>query len=561
MTSKYKVTSPDGKQYVVTGPDNASHEEVLAQVQGQHQFDNLRNSAPSEMTWGETMMNKIHDAVFVPKGQEDKTAGFGSLTDAVTGIPQEIGKDFMSEAKQFRKDVFPMNAAEFQQSATDTVPGVPGSKGLLDLAGMAASPLTGAATSLIGRPVEAHTGVRREIPGNLAALFVPGVGEEKTAATALKEANSATEIQNVTQAATKSAKAASAGAEDKYANAVKALQKEGVELTAGQVKGGAWRRAEEAHKSNPLVGGAIRDSENKAITSFNKAAYNRALAPIGEKYTGSAVGRDALKEVGNKISARYEKIKPQLKLVPDDDFVKDLTDIRGEGWKMPAAQEAQLEGYINNRILKRVGQDNSIDGETFKQIEGELTNLAGNYKSSSDAAQRELGKALEDLNGALRDNLERHAPPAVREELKNLNTAWATLRRVEGASANRVASGGVFTTGDLLSAIKRADKTSGKRAFSRGDALLQDFADTAHTVLPNRLPDSGTTERQMFNKPESMALWAAGNATNPMAARVLRRMSGQPNEPLSLGKFVAPSIRANSAQSLVNQLDLPDQQQ
>ena len=98
-----------------------------------------------------------------------------------------------------------------------------------------------------------------------------------------------------------------------YQAAVTGLEKEGITLTPGQKKGGWWRRQEEAHKSNPLVGQAIRDAENKSIESMNKAVYNRVLGHIGQKYEGEAIGNEGVKKVGDTLNTEYEKLKPKLK--------------------------------------------------------------------------------------------------------------------------------------------------------------------------------------------------------------------------------------------------------
>lgn len=280
-----------------------------------------------------------------------------------------------------------------------------------------------------------------------------------------------------------------------YQQAVNQLKSEGVDLTLGQTHGGTVRRAEEAHKSSRYIGPAIREAENRSIETFNRAAYNRVLSNIGEKYQGDAIGNAGIKKVGDTISGAYDKIKPKLSLVPDDKLIGDIADIRRDASDMPDAQEKQLESIINNRVLKRLNDAGQMDGETFKQVEGELSHLASVYRSSPDAAHRELGSAISDIQGALRENLERSSDPAVRAELKKINTAWAMLTRLENAAAVRKGSEGVFTTGDLLGAVKTGDKTVRKRGFARGDALMQDFAQTANKVLPNRLPDSGTTER------------------------------------------------------------------
>lgn len=319
--------------------------------------------------------------------------------------------------------------------------------------------------------------------------------------------------------------------EGKYAEAVKALQKEGVDLTLGQTHGGIVRRAEEAHKSNPLTGTAIREAENRSIQTFNKAAYNRVLANINEKFAGDEIGRAGIKQVGDKLNTAYERIKPKLALKPDDQFVDDMAQTRTEASEMPDAQEKQFETILNNRLLKRVGADGNIDGQTFKQIESEIGHLAAVYKSSGDAAHRELGGALQDVVTHLRENLERSSDPSVREELKKINTGWAMLTRLENAASRRAGSGGVFTTGDLLQAVKSGDRSARRRTFARGDALMQDFAETAHSVLPDKLPDSGTAERQMWNNLTGIILKGAGTATNPLYKRAAETMKKTYAEP------------------------------
>lgn len=283
-----------------------------------------------------------------------------------------------------------------------------------------------------------------------------------------------------------------------YAEAVKKLQSEGVDLTLGQTHGGTVRRAEETHKSSRYVGPAIREAEQRALGTFNRAVYNRILSPIGEKYTGDVIGRDGVKKVGDMVSKAYDRIKEKLSLKPDDTFLNDVSEIRNAGNVMPASQEKQLESIVNNLILKRLGPTGEMDGNTFKMVEGEISNLAAIHKASTTAGDKQLGEALSGVVGAMRDNLERTSSPEVREELKKINESWAMLTRLEKAADQRIKSKGVVTTGDMLQAIKSGDVSARKRAFARGDALMQDFAETADTVLANVVPDSGTTERLQY---------------------------------------------------------------
>lgn len=167
---------------------------------------------------------------------------------------------------------------------------------------------------------------------------------------------------------------------------------------------------------------------------------------------------------------------------------------------MPQAQAEQLESIINNRVMSRFGPAQTMDGQTFKQVESELTALSAPYWSSQDAAQKQLGGALQEVNEILRDTLER-GNPGKAEELAKARLAYRMLSRVEDASMRRATPDGVFTPADLLQALKSdARRTGNRKAFARGDALLQEYAEAAQSVLPSKVPDSGTPERQMWNR-------------------------------------------------------------
>ena len=82
--------------------------------------------------------------------------------------------------------------------------------------------------------------------------------------------------------------------------------------------------------------------------------------------------------------------------------------------------------------------------------------------------------------------------------MKAANTAWANFVRVRDASARIGAKEGVATPAQMLSAVRSQDKSAGKSAFSKGDALLQDLAEPAKNVLPTTIPDSGTAGRTLM---------------------------------------------------------------
>jgi len=102
---------------------------------------------------------------------------------------------------------------------------------------------------------------------------------------------------------------------------------------------------------------------------------------------------------------------------------------------------------------------------------------------------------VEAIDDAIRDAITRQNPN-YGQRLQDIDTAYAMFVRVENAAARRVGSDGRFTPADLLQAIKSEEKSVRKRAFARGDSLMQGWGETANRVIPSRLPDSGTPERR-----------------------------------------------------------------
>ena len=310
---------------------------------------------------------------------------------------------------------------------------------------------------------------------------------------------------------------AKSSGDPKHAVRVGKLLEDGVELTVGQRAGGMARRMEEANKSNPYIGGAIREQEQKALTSFNAAVFRKSLKAAGLPDAMAGEGRDFVKTGQQRFSEAYEKDAEHYRVEGDDTLIKDLMDTHNATVELPSDKRRQFEATMQRRVLGRMGiepeegetfmntlqrlKGKRLDGKLFKQVESEMTQIAGKFHSSPDPADHMLADHFDEALSALRDNMERSSDPEVRERLRKLNTGYAMFTRGRAAAANRATSGGKFTTGDFLQAVKRQDKSAAKGSFARGDALFQDFAEDAHAVLSNVLPDSGTAERLNVTRP------------------------------------------------------------
>lgn len=326
---------------------------------------------------------------------------------------------------------------------------------------------------------------------------------------------------------------------------VQQLLDEGVKLTPGQIAGGTIQRLEESATSIPLVGDAIRGSMARANDSFNKAALQRALEPIGEKVT--LTGRGGIEEVESKLGAFYDRLLPKLTVKLDPQFAVDVRTVKAAAANLPDEQAKQFDKIITNEVLKKFSTGR-MTGEEMKVIDSELGRLARGYQGDAAFANRELAHTIRDAQTALRDLVTR-GNPQLAPELKRANEGWANFVRVQRAATNQGATEGVFTPSQLSGAVKANDSSLRRGAFARGDALMEDLSDAGTSVMRKQVPDSGTPLRAMVGAGTlggaayldpvvaGVMLAAAGAYTSPAQKIITALMARRPDAMRRAGKL------------------------
>lgn len=269
---------------------------------------------------------------------------------------------------------------------------------------------------------------------------------------------------------------------------VKDLMARGVKLTPGQIAGKGWAKTEEMLTSVPVLGDFIRNSQRRSIESFNKAAYDEVLAPIGVKAGEVEAGHAGVKAVGDKLSAAYDDLVPDLHLIPDEQFAADLTAATSSRELMSEAAAKQFD-----KILETALPRGPLSGAPLKSLESKLNQQISLFGRSQDPSHQMIAEALSEVRGAVLENLGR-VNPAHAERLAAINSGWANLVRLERAAANT--KDGIFTPEGLLAAVKASDDTVRKRGTARGTAgPMQDLGKTGNDTLGRKYPDSGTPGR------------------------------------------------------------------
>jgi hypothetical protein len=271
---------------------------------------------------------------------------------------------------------------------------------------------------------------------------------------------------------------------------IQTLLKEGVTPTAGQLLGGTARTIEDKAISVPIVGDAIRAARTRGVEDFNRAALNRAVAPLGEKVTN--VGREGMQEVDQIIGNAYDSLLPKLTFRADAKFGRELGKLQQMARSLPDGGK-QFNDIVSSQVGSRL-TNGFADGQGFKQIESEIGRLATNYRSSAVASERDLGNALGEVQTALREALQR-ANPKNAPELSKINKAYAQFTRLQRAASMTGADDGIFTPAQFSSAVRASDKTARKNAYAKGTAMMQDLSDAGRSVMNSTIPNSGTADR------------------------------------------------------------------
>lgn len=346
-----------------------------------------------------------------------------------------------------------------------------------------------------------------------------------------------------------------------------------VPLTPGQLLseqgmgGKVLRTAESALRSFPILGSYIRGAEGRSVEGFNRAVTNQALEPIGEKLpAGMKIGPDSVRYADDAASRSYEDLLPQLSFRPDQEFHTNMSElVRDVVPMMPAPQQAQLAAVVKTQLTDRLSAAGGVlDGHTLKRASSELRYFANAYTRSQNPAQQQLGRAVNQVRQFIKTGLERQNPDHA-QALANIDYSYAMISRLRDASIRRTGSEGIFTPNDLLASIKRSDATAGKRAYAHGDGLLQSFALAGQRIIPEKIPDSGTSERALWNllpelggaaglgvlSPKLLAPLAAIPAYTPSGGAILQSYLASGPTRAAFGNLVSglsqPASAASSA--------------
>lgn len=274
------------------------------------------------------------------------------------------------------------------------------------------------------------------------------------------------------------------------------LKSKGVTPTVGQTIGGRFNALEEKLQSIPILGDAIAAARGKSLDQFNRAAINRAVAPVGAKAEGT--GFEAVKKAGDTLSDAYDSALSQVKHITfDNQFGTDLAQLKAMASNLTPSMQSKFDKLLNDNVTGRMSPNGSMLGDVYKKVDSELGQIAKKWQKSSMASESEFGDAVAQLQSLLNQQM-RRSNPQVADTLNAIDAGWANLVRLEGAAKSGINAEGMFTPAQLNAAIRQTDQSTRGRSVSRGTALMQDLGNAGQQVLGNKVPNSFTTDRALI---------------------------------------------------------------
>ena len=257
-------------------------------------------------------------------------------------------------------------------------------------------------------------------------------------------------------------------------DSVKLMRESGVDMSVGQTLGMPNLEATIARVA-PGGGDVALAAQKQSMDDFQRAYLDEA-----GKFIGAAPLAKELKPTARfgtmqkAFNDAYDAAKSNMRVARDPEFDQAVADFRArlrDGVSFDPANAKRLEKLLDNTLVRKISA--SPTGDTYKSLDS----LFGKRRASFSKAQNsELADGVAEMENILRGTALRNSPPEAIKALDDVDTGYSYLIRAEEAAKKTSTPAGEFSPQQLLSAVQRGDLTARNRAFARGEARGQDFA-------------------------------------------------------------------------------------
>lgn len=557
--AKYQITAPDGSQYEVTAPDNATEAQVLDFAKAQWSAKPSNDEAVPRGTRESGLQTASRYANAVNRGALE---GLGGLPAAVADV---VAYPFRKATEYVSGETIPSYSELFRSGLTElgfTPPATSGEQMVGAISGGVSGGLSGGVgignlLSQSTRPVVQGVGdLLRSAPGvqaiaggsaglsgelarqagagqtgqmmaglagglvggGLASLASPRAQPLLSAADEAPALPAAGSQQAQLQVPQRAAAIASAQSErsPEYLRSVATLDQADIPLTSGQRSGTNFVKSTERTLSEvPYSGRPLQQFFEKQQQAFQKAL----LKMSGNNRGDTMVTRQTLQNTADDLSNDYvSALSGKTVSIADDEFLDGLGAIEAKHTQfVDDPSKTRVRQIVNGFLDESSKNGGKVSGEWYQQQRSLFARRA--------MKNTEVADLYGDLKGLLDDAFVRAAGPVK----GNLDSRYARFKQLQ-AIFDR--NGGPAASEGFISPVAVAREASG----APGGREWQDFTRAAAAVLPDRLGNSGTAQRNFvlglaggsvpaaMIEPSSLLLTAGGaGASRGLSSLLIRQ--------------------------------------
>jgi len=266
--------------------------------------------------------------------------------------------------------------------------------------------------------------------------------------------------------------------------------------------------AEDRFTGLPILGDILGTQRTAAELAAQQASGRLALRPIGEEANITQAGSPMINEVETPISDAYDKMDV-MRLTFDRPFLRSVRNLNNRISRLPNTERTLLDNVLNNAIISRFGQNNTLTGRQLRDLSEVFYNTRSAINAPKTGAPTDIldtaraAKALDEIEASI-FNLARRKDPQNYAMWRNANEAYKrgkTVTEAAYAAKNRAGMPYVPTPAQLGTQV---DLT---RRRGYGQTPLTQLSEDINIALPSQTGTSGTSERG------SMADLLAGGLT------------------------------------------------
>lgn len=475
---EFEISAPDGSKFKVNAPEGATKEDAIAYVQ-----QNFYQQKAKEV---EKRIDPFKQVAQESSGMENFLAGMGG---AMKGLYLG-GKQMLNLASQAEVDDHNRAMSGLRSTTSGTLGEIAGNvvpaaataivPGANTLTGSA---LTGAVLNSLQPLAEGESRLWEGVKG--AGLGAVGQG-----------------VANTVGRMVKPVQAAPLTGRD--ADLITKAKSMGIDLNAAQETGSkALRWVDSALDNLPFT--AERQATAKAA---QREAWQRAvLKQTGED--ASLATDDVLGAAKKRIGQQFNDISSRNNVVLDSQAAKEIAAVAKDNniagplksgkvddvaeWLKSLTQGKTVTSPVlgpNGQPITHTLPAQHMTGELYQDVRSILTRNAQSAFSSGDS---QLGQSLKGIRDALDGAAERSVAAADSAAWKEARNQYKALKAIQ--KATDTASGNISPL-KLINELGR--KNPNGMYFGIGDQTMPDLARVGKTFIGDRLPDSGTAQRNFY---------------------------------------------------------------